>query len=376
MSIKILSGFLKNYVPLYFRLYFKRFKVLQRRNVPHKGPVIFAPNHQNAFIDAVLVAASTPRSPWFLTRASVFKHPVARYWLNALKMIPIYRFRDGLNNVKKNDEVIENCIQLLRDKKSLLIFPEGNHDMRWHLRPLQKGIARIAFAAESANNFQLDLKIIPVGIQYENHTRIRSDVLLNYGRPLSIADYKDIHEMDPMQATDKLLNDLGFRMQKLIVDINKELDHDEVKKIIQAAPERPKKLSERLIHDRKIIEQYQVSGIKSGPIAKESTKRNFSSIFLKIMGFPVFLYGFINHLIFILISKWIINKLVGDTHFMASVKIVLVMFLAPLLYILQCLLVQWIFGDLLVTLIYLISLPVTGLLSYHYYATFIRQRYS
>jgi 1-acyl-sn-glycerol-3-phosphate acyltransferase len=146
MSLKPLYTLLKYYVPIGFRLYYRQVRVMNAHLVPKKGPVIFAVNHQNAFMDAMVVAVCSVRRPWFLTRASIFKTAMGRFWLGALKMMPIYRIRDGIGQVKRNDTTIHRCQELLIKGQSILIFPEGDHHHKWTLRPLQKGLARIAFS--------------------------------------------------------------------------------------------------------------------------------------------------------------------------------------------------------------------------------------
>ena len=125
MTIRPIYYFLKLYVPLSFRFYFRKIRIKGRENVPSQGPVIFAPNHQNAFFDALVIGAETSLNPWFLTRASIFGSSFVRALLTSMGMLPIYRIRDGLTNVRKNDAVIEKCSALLRKKHSLLIFPAG-----------------------------------------------------------------------------------------------------------------------------------------------------------------------------------------------------------------------------------------------------------
>ena len=372
MKLKIFYGFLKLYSPRTLRIYFKRIKSLNRKNVPGKGAIIFAPNHQNAFMDAVIIGATTPRGPWFLTRASVFKTAMARYWLNALKMLPIYRFRDGLNQVKKNEEIIEGCMKLLSNKESLLIFPEGNHDLKWQLRILQKGITRIAFSTESENNFQLGLKIVPVGLQYEDLTKFRSDVLVNYGEPILMKDFQEIFEKDPLQAYNQFLGELSKRIKRLIVHIDKSLDHDRVKEIIQSSPDRPKELLKRFNHDKKLIEQIEKNDYPEIIKNRSKKRTKFWSIICKIIGFPFFLYGYLNHLPFVLIMKNILKK-IKDPNFLASFKYALGIFLVPIGYILQVFIIHLIFHNPLITGIYLVSLPLSGLIAHNYFSHYFKE---
>lgn len=122
MRLKPLYTFLKYYVPIGFRIYYRRFQIQHKERVPKTDPVIFAINHQNAFIDPMVIAVTSPRRPWFLTRASIFKSAIARFWLGSLKMLPIYRIRDGIDQVKRNDSAINRCKDLLLEGQTILIF--------------------------------------------------------------------------------------------------------------------------------------------------------------------------------------------------------------------------------------------------------------
>jgi len=76
------------------KVYFSKWQINNASTVPSNGPVIFVPNHQNAFLDAVLVICSTPRNPWSIARASVFKEGFVSFLLNAVQIKPVFRRRD------------------------------------------------------------------------------------------------------------------------------------------------------------------------------------------------------------------------------------------------------------------------------------------
>ena len=185
--------FMKNYCTVVLWFYFRKWQIRNAAIVP-SGPVIFVSNHQNAFLDAIILGCSSHRNPWFLTRANVFQKELVKKIFNTFKMTPVYRFRDGFSTLRKNDEVIENCVQLLSKGEAILIFGEGNHDEHWRLRSLQKGFARIAIAAEEKNNWSLGVKIVPVGIQYDSHSKFRSRVLVSFGEAILVkeADRKSV----------------------------------------------------------------------------------------------------------------------------------------------------------------------------------------
>src|SRR6056297_3984123 len=94
----------------------------------------------------------------FFWRVHIFKHPLIARILTFLKLLPIYRIRDGYESLQRNDWILEKVGDLLQHKRSLVIFPEGNHSAERRLRPLKKGICRIAFQAEEKNDFNLGLQ--------------------------------------------------------------------------------------------------------------------------------------------------------------------------------------------------------------------------
>jgi len=166
----------------------KKIIVNGKENIPKKGAVLFMVNHPNGLIDPLLVTTNNPRTNYFLTRAASFKKPLVRWFLNSLNLIPIYRIRDGVNQLNKNKEVFERCFNLLDNKKALMIFPEGSHDKRRIVRSLSKGFSRIVFGAIERNP-KLQIQIIPVGITYQDSSSYPFKVSLNYGTPILANDF-------------------------------------------------------------------------------------------------------------------------------------------------------------------------------------------
>jgi len=162
--------FLRAYIHITLRnLFLKDVEVRGIEKIDPKKPIILAPNHQNALVDALLVATSIKQQPVFLARADIFEKPIIVKILRYLKMLPVYRIRDGFDTLKKNEDIFEQCVNFLGGKNTLILFPEGNHANKRHFRPLKKGLARIAFEAESKNDFNLGLQVIPVGVDYSNY---------------------------------------------------------------------------------------------------------------------------------------------------------------------------------------------------------------
>jgi 1-acyl-sn-glycerol-3-phosphate acyltransferase len=206
------------------KIYFRRWSYHFSYPIPEDASIIYAANHQNAFMDAIALIDSQTKRPTWLTRAAMFKTSFARFWFDAMRMIPIYRTRDGIRNVSKNKETIEKCIQLLvEEKQPIGIFPEGNHHINMTLRsPLQKGIARIAFDAASSAQDPSKLYILPVGFSYSDGLKFRSNLFIHYGDPICVGDYYEKWKESPARTIRELLKEISKRLSDQMIDIKTE----------------------------------------------------------------------------------------------------------------------------------------------------------
>lgn len=166
-------------------LYYGKVKISGLENVPKDSPVLFLPNHQGSLMDVLLIAVDCNRKPFFLTRSDVFKKPVLKRFFAYLRMIPIYRIRDGREALKNNEAVFHQCAELFRNNHAVLMFPEGNHNIKRRVRPLSKGFTRILFSAlERTPN--LAIHIVPVGLNYKSCASFPDKVSIIYGEPIVV----------------------------------------------------------------------------------------------------------------------------------------------------------------------------------------------
>ncbi|WP_420400395.1 lysophospholipid acyltransferase family protein [Flagellimonas sp.] len=183
-------SFLKLWVKLALFCYYKKIRVEGLANIPKDKPVLFLSNHQNALMDVLLIATSVKKSPWFITRADVFRGKFIKSLFQFLKMIPIYRIRDGKSNLHKNMAIFDQCGELLQSNASMVLFPEANHSLQRRVRPLSKGFTRIIEnALEKDPN--LELQLVPVGQNYAYPTQVGDSATLCFGEPISVQQYKD-----------------------------------------------------------------------------------------------------------------------------------------------------------------------------------------
>ncbi len=360
------------------RLYFRKWQVANYSKIPHKGPVIFASNHQNAFLDPLVIYYSQPRKNFFLVRANIFKNPIARFWLETFHMLPIYRVRDGLREVAKNDIIIQKCVKILTNGNDpLVIFAEGNHSLRRALRPLQKGIARIAFATMEANNFEVDLAVVPVGLNYGRHTRSRSDIFLNYGKPIYLKQYTELYKENPNKAYQKLITDIFEELDKVVLSIRPSKSYEYIENEWLNKRTNHSNMLEQFEDDKKLIgeisEKYKHDDVDVPEISKNEPVPPLPSVVYRFAMFPVFIYGFVNSYIGYLLLRLIIKKVVTDIHFYASVKSTINLVLAPMIFLVQAYILYVITGNGVIAILYFFSLPIAGILAFDYkFAVFDR----
>ncbi len=216
--MKLLYYIVKLLVNIFLRIYYK-FDIKGIENIPAGKPVILAPNHVNAFMDPVLIGMSLRREVRFFARGDVFKGRIAKWALNELNISPMYRIQEGYSELKKNDKTFEECRQLLINNKIILMFPEGICIQERRLRPLKKGLARIVFQTAESIDFNKDILIAPIGINYSDAKKFRSKAVLDFGKPISILDYKESYKTDNVKAINEFTKILEEKMTPQLVII-------------------------------------------------------------------------------------------------------------------------------------------------------------
>ena len=222
----LLYDILRYSVDTVMKLSYRRIKYVGREFIPKDGAVIFAPNHTNALMDAMVVLGMDHRPKVFVARADIFRNAKIAKLLKWFKIMPIMRMRDGYEEVKKNNETIERAVDVLRDRVPFCIFPEGTHQAKYSALPLAKGIFRIAFQAQELMP-DMPLYIVPVGIRYGSFFRFRSTVRVQIGEPINvgrfISDHSDLAPAEQMTAMRELLTE---RIQNSIFYIPNDEDYD------------------------------------------------------------------------------------------------------------------------------------------------------
>ena len=239
------------------KLSLRRLVIKGKENLPKDGAVIIGCNHTSALLDPLVILRAMNSDTVFMTRADIFRKPLLKKVFNFLKMLPIFRIRDGFAAVKQNEEIIAKCGDVLQHGLPLALFPEATHRPKHSLLPLSKGIFHIAFEANRRMGHEKPVYIVPMGLEYGRYFRYRSTVVATYGEPINVTEFVKQHENEvtPAKLLAMLREELASRMSKLIAYVPDTEDYDaqwELTKLCTAQCH-PLSPAERLVLNQKAI---------------------------------------------------------------------------------------------------------------------------
>jgi 1-acyl-sn-glycerol-3-phosphate acyltransferase len=219
-----LYHFVRPLVTFAYKIYFKKLYHFGGENIPKDKPVILSINHPTAFFEPTVMACTFPEHDfYFITRGDVFQKPFFRRVCESLLMIPIYRFKDGFDNLRKNEASMSLITDLLGEGKKIQIFSEGGTETIKRLRPLQKGMARMAFDAYKKHGDQ-DLQIVPVGFTYSDPHHPRREVMIKIGAPIPLRNYYELYAQNTAKAINQVTADVQKAMQPCLVHVERDED--------------------------------------------------------------------------------------------------------------------------------------------------------
>jgi 1-acyl-sn-glycerol-3-phosphate acyltransferase len=392
--LKSVAGFWHN------NIFYRKVIVLGRENINPDDHLIFAPNHQNALMDALAVLFTNKGQNVFLARADIFKKKTIAAILYFLKILPVYRIRDGFSSLKGNDEIFIKTIDVLKNKNGLVILPEGDHAGFRRLRQLKKGICRVAFQSAEATGFNLNIKIIPVGIEFSNYSRFRQVLTVVYGKPIEVSEFFDLYKARPERALNELRSKLSEKMKAIMLHIESEEDYeaiDELRSMINGRFSDDIRFP-KLFRDRIMVNKMNLLKESDPPlysricslsldVKKKAKELNTDYRLLEkkehplgwliagmagiVLTFPLFIYGIIFNFTFMEIPNLQIRK-IKDPQFHSSIRYAVSLVLAFVFIPLYLILSLFIFSPWWLGLLIFMTLPLSGLFAWNYYLQFRR----
>jgi len=175
-------------------------KVEGLENIPPKGGLIIASNHESYF-DFICFTAVCPRRVYYLAGEVFFKK---WWWRPLVKLTGQIRVDRDLADKSKS---INQAVEILSKGNALGIFPEGTRSADGKLQKAYTGIAKIALTAKAP--------VIPVGTigtyeimsRHENKPHFNKKCKIKIGKVIDLKEYYSQKENPEIlkQITNKII---------------------------------------------------------------------------------------------------------------------------------------------------------------------------
>lgn len=380
------------------RLFFGRVEVQGIENVPKSGPVLLVANHVNALVDPLVIAVYLDRPLTLTAKHTLLKNPVFGLLFRAFNVITFQRSEDVGKGAGKsrNLAALDECTRRLQAGGAICIFPEGKSHSESQLRPFKYGAARIALDYTEFGSQYDDLQIVPAALHFEKKDRLRTSVWLRFGDSISMSAWRAAHPQgDPPELTSEiekhvwdLTHNFENERESLLLNWASEvlvtqgtlppmLGLDEgtyVKRLEllsrlksgyeQLNEEHPHEISD--LGER--VQSYRAELYRLGiaPAEVYIPMHPLRAAFfvlreleLFLVGFPVAIWGVINHMAPLLVVRALSQMLTDDEDQWASNTLLPSIVLFPLFYVVQ-IAIAWVLLPPLWTAVYGLVLPYSG----------------
>lgn len=215
--------FLYHYIQFFHNhIYYRKIEIKGKENIPDKNEAtIIVANHQNAINDPLALEFAFPdRAVNLFAHGALFRNKIANSFFRSIHVIPAYRMRtDGEESLGKNYDEFASVEDKIFNGESVGIFPEATNQTSRFLGEFSLGYLRMAFAAAEKQNFEKDVKILPVGLHYDNYHRFHHSLLVNIAPPISLSPYYELYKTKPRTAQRQVNEAVRNALLSVMLDI-------------------------------------------------------------------------------------------------------------------------------------------------------------
>jgi hypothetical protein len=241
------------------------------------------------------------------------------------------------------------------------------------------------------------VQIIPVGLNYTNAIKFRSDVSTRFGQPIHLTDFRDVYVRNEKEAVHLVTEQIETALSKLTINLqnlemqeivealekiykqeltvdlgletdNKENDFSVTKGLINAVEwyyeNEPSKVNEfkRMLNlYQRLLNRLQIKDEFLDPASSRVTFwERIKAILYIIIMFPVYLYGLINNVIPYKFPRWYARHFVQHKAEVAPRKMLSGTIIFLIYYPIEIIIFASLTGSFIWTFIYALSLIPSG----------------
>lgn len=139
-------------------------------------------NHQGTF-DPIFLVAASPIANSFISKEENLKLPVIGAWGRKIEFITFKR-----NDFDENVQMLRQSMRFLKEKKSLLVFPEGTRSRQQAMLDFKVGAFLPAYGSK--------VKILPVTLRnsykMDKYNSNVSEIEITYHDPIEVSEYSKL----------------------------------------------------------------------------------------------------------------------------------------------------------------------------------------
>lgn len=388
----LLEGFyfLAKILVLYIRgIYYKDPVVINQPFAKINHPTILVSNHPNTLLDPIFAAATVSEQVNFLANYSLFKTRFGNWFFNTFYCIPVQRPEDVADGKTDNEASLAKSHTFLANGGNLYIAAEAYSIRTIGLRPLKTGAARIGLNTELEHNWNAKIQILPIGLNYSESDRFRSNLVIHIGKPFDLRQWQYDFNRDPRETVVAVTNHLADQMKTLLLhdddaDTTKLLEHIRIYQnyVFPTDPKREYLRARKLLFElqaksaselemlKKIVFDFESAStthkVKSMHIAQalhdEQKPIRLSKL---VWSLPITVFGFLTNVIPFLICHSIERFFNKSLVYRATYRLLPGLIFFPLMYLFWMWGVSWATDSVLLTLGSIFLYRRAGIFAWH-----------
>jgi 1-acyl-sn-glycerol-3-phosphate acyltransferase len=191
-----------------------RFRISGKMPADPRRPYLVVSNHES-FVDILLISHLPWEMKW-LSKAELFKIPVLGWLMRLAGDIPVDR-----GNPRSAAEAMVHCKEILKEKVSVIIFPEGTRSETEEMLPFKDGAFRLAIDA--------GVPILPLAVSGAATALRKHD--WRFGRSIA-----EVRVLEPVETKGLVRGDIGALRDRVWQMIATERDQMRGTQRLAASP--------------------------------------------------------------------------------------------------------------------------------------------